>query len=108
MGFSTNQKAPCSWTVVRAASMLPKAVRTMTGGAPAISFRRRNSSIPSMPGIMTSVTGVGFEQREFVESFLTVGSRLGNEAPTFHHARDGRPLVGFVIDDQHASSPLRI
>ena len=52
--------------------------------------------------------GVGFEQREFVESFLTVGSRLGNEAPTFHHARDGGPLVGFVIDDQHASSPLRI
>jgi hypothetical protein len=51
---------------------------------------------------------VGFEQREFIESFLTVGSRLGNEAPTFHHARDGRPLVGFVIDDQHASSPVRI
>ena len=52
--------------------------------------------------------GVGFEQREFIESFLTVGSRLRNEAPTFHHARDGRPLVGFVVDDQHAFSPLRI
>ena len=52
--------------------------------------------------------GVGFEQRELVESFLTVGCRLGNKAPTLHHPRDGRPLVGFVIDNQHASSPLRI
>jgi hypothetical protein len=51
------ENAPYSWTVLMAVSILPYAVTTMADGPTGYSWRRwRRNSIPSMPGMIRSVT----------------------------------------------------